>query len=359
MILLKKFEDYFLTKAVKAIGGQETMSIQLDITNACNLRCTHCYHENHKNTGAIDLNGWLEVLDQYKAMLDELKMKPNILLCGGEPTISPYLYSVLKRANELWENPKFVILTNGVKLNDKLLEMLSQYEVEFQISIDGPDAKRHDAVRGEGNFDKAIRGAKLAKKYGIKTNILGILSKNTAQWIPEFFEMAKEHGLDSMNFTRFIPQGYGEELQKSGEDDSLYGTDLRDALISILNTSRKTGVKTATSSPLFHLIDPTLGHNGRMGFQGIVVDYKGNMKVSSRANYTVGNVLKDGLKNLFFNHPVMKDFRKGNIKGCGDCMYYSRCGGDRNISFALTGSFLEKDQGCWIAPVALQKGRIA
>ena len=359
MKFLKKIEDYILTKAVHQIGGQEIMSIQLDITNACNLRCSHCYHPHHKNQGALSLDGWFEILNQYDKMLKTLKMRPYIVICGGEPTISPYLFSILKKANELYKNPPITILTNGTRLNDKLLSMLSEYNIKFQISIDGPDSKRHDTVRGEGNFRKALDGAKLAKKYGIDTSILGILSKKTSKWIPEFFQMAKQNDLNSMNFTRFIPQGYGTGLVERGEDDSLYGLELRDALKSILFYSRQYGVPTVTHAPLFHLIDPRLGHNGRFGFQGLIVDYRGNLKVSSRADYILGNILDKGLQNLFLNHPLMNDLRSKKINGCGSCMYYARCGGDRNISYATTGSFLEKDKGCWIEPKRIKKGVVA
>jgi radical SAM protein with 4Fe4S-binding SPASM domain len=298
----------------------------------------------------MDLNGWFEVLNQYDGMLKTLKMKPSIVICGGEPLISPYLYSVLKRINKLWGGTPISILTNGTKLTPQILEMLKEHQVELQVSIDGPNAEVHDAVRGKGNFEKALEGARLAKVYGIKTNILGVLSKKSSSWIPEFFEMAKENSLDSMNFTRFIPQGQGAALVESGADDSLYGTDLRYVLISIVKMSKDYGVKTATDLPLYHLIDSSLGKNGGFGFQGLVVDYKGNLKVSSRADYILGNVLAEGLSSLFLKHPVMKSLRNREINGCGDCMYYSRCGGDRNISYATTGSFLEKDKGCWINP---------
>lgn len=359
MSWLQRIEDIIAPKAIKYIGGQEYMAIQLDITNACNLRCAHCYHSHHKNNGALDLNGWLEVLEQYEEFLKKLKLKPSIVLCGGEPTISPYLHPILKKLNEKWDRPPISILTNGTKLNDKLLKNLEPYNIVFQVSLDGPDAKRHDAVRGEGNFDKAVAGAKLAAQYGIKTDILAVLSQKTSSWIPEFFDMAKENNFAAMNFTRFIPQGYGEDLKNKGLDDSLYGIELRDALIEIVSLSRKHAITTHSDLPLFNLIDPSLGQNGKFGFQGLVVDYKGNLKVSSRANYVVGNVLEEGLQNLFFNHPLMKDLRHGNVKGCGECMYYSRCGGDRNISYATTGSFLEKDKGCWIEPAQENKGKIA
>ena len=350
MKVLSRIEDYLVSKAIRQIGGQKIMSIQIDITNACNLRCKHCYHSHHSNKGALRLDGWFEILKQYDEMVSAFKMQPEVIICGGEPTISPYLFPILKRAKELWGHPPITILTNGTKLNDVLLSALSEYNIRFQVSLDGPDSERHDAVRGEGNFSKALSGAKLAREYGFQVNVLGILSKKTSQWIPDFFEMVKQNGLNSMNFTRFIPQGYGSELVRSGEDDSLYGFELRDALRSIIGYSRDCGIPTATNGPLYHLIDPNLGQSGRFGFQGLIVDYKGNLKVSSRADYILGSVLEEGLKNLFLKHPLMKELRLGNINECGQCMYYKRCGGDRNISYATTGSFLEKDKGCWIDP---------
>ena len=287
MSWLKRIENYLAPVAAKSVGGQEYMAIQLDITNACNLKCAHCYHSHHKNSGALNLEGWYDVLDQYESFLKTMGLKPSIVLCGGEPLISPYLLPILKRLSEKYDGPPVSILTNGTKITEKLLKALEPYNVVFQISLDGPDAKRHDLIRGQGNFAKALKGAELAKEYGIKIYILAVLSQKTSLWVPEFFAMADENNFSAMNFTRFIPQGYGENLKNSGLDDSLYGSDLRDALLEIVACSKEHKIKTHTDLPLFNLIDPSLGQNGKFGFQGLVVDYKGNLKVSSRANFVL------------------------------------------------------------------------
>lgn len=36
-------------------GQQPILTVQLDITNACNLVCDHCYLPHHKNHGALTL----------------------------------------------------------------------------------------------------------------------------------------------------------------------------------------------------------------------------------------------------------------------------------------------------------------
>jgi radical SAM protein with 4Fe4S-binding SPASM domain len=134
-------------------------------------------------------------------------------------------------------------------------------------------------------------------------------------------------------------------------DRPLTGAELRDAYRRIRTRSTETGMATNTNIPLYRLIDESLGANGKVGFQGIIIDYKGNLKVTSRTDFRLGNVLKDGLEELFLRHPLMKALRDGAIEGCGDCEHYADCGGDRNASFAATGSFLKKDPACWLDAV--------
>lgn len=345
---LKKIEHYFIKSILNYIGAQKTLAVQLDITNACNLRCGHCYHAHHKNVGAIGLNDWYEILDQYEALITKLYLKPRFIFCGGEPLISPFLIPMLQRIESKWPGVEVSILTNGTKITEKLLMALEPYNVSFQVSIDGPDPVRHDQIRGDGNFDKAMEGIALAQSKGIKVKILTVLSQKTSLWIDDFFRMAKRVDVKSMSFTRFIPQGNGSKLVEAGQDKALEGFELKEALQKVLSCSQEYGIKTGTNQPLYNLIDKSYGAHGHFGFQGLVVDYKGNLKVSSRAEYKLGNILEEGLEKLFLHNPVMKDLRAGKIEVCGTCPHYKNCGGDRNISFATTGSFLKPDNGCWL-----------
>jgi radical SAM protein with 4Fe4S-binding SPASM domain len=182
----------------------------------------------------------------------------------------------------------------------------------------------------------------------MNATFLATLSYRTSFWIDEFFDVAARTGVSSMNFTRFISQGNGRKLEESSEDRPLAPHELRQAYLAILEAAKRTGVSTSTNGPLYHLIDPELGANGKLGFQGLVVDFKGNLKVTSRTDFRLGNILEEGLENLFLRHPVMKALRDREIEVCGSCVHYDNCGGDRNASFAATGSFLKKDPGCWL-----------
>ncbi len=341
----KKLVSFSIESIHKRVFHSFELPIQLDITNSCNLNCKHCYHSNHNNNGSINFNQWLLILEQYKSILTKLKSKPSFVLCGGEPLVSPYLYNFLDYINENHNGAPVAILTNGTLISESFINKILQYKnISFQISLDGPDSQRHDYFRGKGQFDKSIQGINLLIKNNLHVNILSVLSNLSQYWIKDFFDLGKQLKVNSVNFTRFISQGEGANNK---EFSPLNPIDLRNAYQSIILQSVKTKVATSTHAPLYHLIHPQLGSYGHFS-RGIVVDYKGNLKVSSRSDKIIGNILNQGLENLYLNDPLMKALRKGRIEGCHGCTHVNTCGGDRNAAYAKYGNFLAKDPGCWL-----------
>jgi len=164
--MLKTLRFELLNRLTSWLGGQKFLSMQMDITNACNLICTHCYHSNHKNNGALDFEGWMQVLDQYESLLQKLALKPAITLCGGEPLVCKFLLPLIENLNTRFPGVSIQVLTNGTRITEALLEKLKKYNVCFQVSLDGPNAEVHDLKRGDGNFEKALTGLKLAREFG-------------------------------------------------------------------------------------------------------------------------------------------------------------------------------------------------
>jgi AdoMet-dependent heme synthase len=332
----------------KSMGMQSRLAIQFDITNACNLKCKHCYLPNHNNQGAIGMEDWNKIFDQYVQLLNTLGLTPSIILCGGEPTLSPNFIPMLELIEKKFGNAPITVLSNGTLLNVKaLMEHFPQIKPVFQISLDGPDAASHDFIRGNGSFDKSIKTIRELIANGFQVESLAVLSHRTNSRLQDFFLLAKELKLSSMNFTRLIKMGHAQMLTSAGEDRPLNALELKLAYEDILSLSRKHSVRTNTEKPLYGLIESTIGGSGRWGYQGLVVDYRGNLKVSSRVDIRLGSLLKEDLSELFFNHPLLKNLRAGKIQKCGDCSLRSVCGGDRNAAYAESGNFLGADPGCW------------
>lgn len=333
---------------LKRINVDRFLPIQLDITNACNLRCIHCYHPHHKNDGALSLAEWKEILSQYKMLIEKMCFRPSVVICGGEPLVSPHLWPILDYVKSEMPSAEVSILSNGTLVTDATVTRLQSYSsVRFQVSLDGPDAHRHDQIRGAGNFEKALRGIRLLRKSGLMVNVLSVLSEKTAPWMEDFFKLAASESFDSINFIRFVPEGFGRKLLEASEDQPLVGLELKSVMENIIHLMAKYQIKSHVQGPLFELVAPGLGRSGRF-WESIVVDYQGFIIASSRSKLRLGHALHDGLEKVFTQNEIFRSLRRGNVNGCGTCPLYSVCGGDRNAAYAATGNFLEKDPGCWL-----------
>lgn len=340
---LSTIESFLL----KTINVDRYLPLQLDITNACNLRCVHCYHPHHNNEGALSLENWKEIILQYKALIQKMRYRPWLILCGGEPLASPYLLPLLSFIKQELPLASMSILTNGTLAKEPLLSKLEAFpNLQFQVSLDGPDAYRHDQIRGQGNFEKALSGIRALKFKGFEVNVLSVLSSKTNQWMEDFFRLAKVEGFRSMNFVRFVPEGYGRKLLDAHEDQPLLGANLKLAYQNILTFMAKYEVASKTQSPLFDLLVPGLGRSGRY-WESIVVDYQGYIVASSRSKVRLGHAIHEGLEQIFLHHPIYQGLRSGKVEVCGKCPLYNVCGGDRNAAFAASGDFLGPDPGCW------------
>ena len=69
------------------------ISINLDLTTACNFQCPHCLDEEIINTGKM-LN--LQYIKRLLENWSKKGLKSVILIGGGEPTIYPYFEEVVK-----------------------------------------------------------------------------------------------------------------------------------------------------------------------------------------------------------------------------------------------------------------------
>jgi MoaA/NifB/PqqE/SkfB family radical SAM enzyme len=162
----------------------------------------------------------------------------------------------------------------------------------------------------------------------------------------DFFRLAKAEKFKSVNFIRFVSEGYGRKLLDSSEDEPLLGLELKQAYQTLLHLMMKYQIASKTQGPLFDLLVPGLGRSGRF-WESIVVDYQGYVIASSRSKLRLGNAITDGIESIFLSHPIYKGLRKGQVEVCGTCSLYSVCGGDRNAAYAATGNFLGFDPGCW------------
>ena len=141
----KQFEN----RNVQNIDNAETMQIYL--TNACNLRCKHCYM--YASTGLDNELTADEIIDlctNFKNAGGEY-----VTVTGGEITLKKDISRILREIRQIGLG--LHILSNGVTWSDELIDIVSEIGVErVQISLDGFDEESNSEIRGKGVFDKAL-----------------------------------------------------------------------------------------------------------------------------------------------------------------------------------------------------------
>lgn len=134
----------------------------LHVTNRCNIECQHCLFSSsvhEKDTLS------LEVMKKHIKEAYELGCR-LFVLSGGEPFVRADINELLAFIFAL-EKTKVVILTNGMLLEKKLEKTnFDKTRLSLQISLDGLP-KEHDAVRGEGSFEKLEQNLVWLKKRGL------------------------------------------------------------------------------------------------------------------------------------------------------------------------------------------------
>lgn len=345
MATIKNATDHFLTRHY---WKDVPLFIQFDLTNACNLTCEHCYHPHHKNSGALNYDQWLLVLGQYEKLLRKMKMQPDVSICGGEPFLSPFLFPFLHEIRKRFGNCDLHILTNGTRFTPEIIEKLKPLNVDIQISIDGPDALRHDFIRGHGAFDLTMKGCEMLRSVAQSFYFQTVLGSRSAAWIEDYFELARNQSAQAMNFVRLVAEGQANQLIKNQTDSPLLGQELKNAMERILEVSRYFEIPTNNNGPLWGLLEEGLGGFSDIGINTIVVGYRGEFKPSSRLPLVLGNVLDEGLEDLYLSHPVMRQLRDGKIDTCGSCEHFHMCRGNRNASYVEYGHLFGPDPGCWL-----------
>lgn len=150
----------------------------LNITNKCNLACRHCYLGSPGNKH-IKPHIFGKAVSQFEEM-GGLKL----MISGGEPLIHPEFWKLMEMLSSC--ELRVVLLSNGTLIDKKTAKKLSSFVHEVQVSIDG--IASHDLLRGNGSYDKAMRGISALISTGISVSIATMIHKYNAG---EFEEMQK------------------------------------------------------------------------------------------------------------------------------------------------------------------------
>ena len=323
-------------------------SVDLAITNRCNLRCTYCSHF----TGAGDVGHDLPK-EEWLQFFEELNRCAvmSVTLQGGEPFCRKDLPELIEGI--VRNRMRFNILSNGTLITGEMAAFLASTGRcdGVQVSIDGSVPTTHDACRGEGNFIRAMEGIKSLQKYNVPVPVRVTIHRQNVRDLENVAKfLLEEVGLPSFSTNAASYMGLcrqnAEQVQLTAEERSL-------AMETLLKLEKKyNGRISASAGPLAEGRDwlemerklqvgqdPIEGRGFLSGCNGpantLAVRADGVMTPCIQMSHLeLGRINVDNLQEVWQEHPGLERLRSrykiplSRFEFCQGCDYINYCTGN-------------------------------
>jgi radical SAM protein with 4Fe4S-binding SPASM domain len=136
----------------------EARTVQMQITNACNLACSYCC-TNSGNRRPLEVL-FTDLLEIVKQIPETLGKNTAVSLIGGEPLLVPWAFEL---ANEIRQvGLPLTLFTNGILLEEDRLAKetarLVRQGMKVRVSLGGVSAESCDLISGSRRFDSTLQG---------------------------------------------------------------------------------------------------------------------------------------------------------------------------------------------------------
>ena len=116
------------------------ISLGIDLSPSkkqCNFDCLYCELEGAKTVDKMDIYPSVdEIIKEVKLNIQKHKLDVITITCNGEPTLYPKLDELVDRLNEIKDNTKILILSNGSTIYKKdIFETLLKIDL-VKLSLD-------------------------------------------------------------------------------------------------------------------------------------------------------------------------------------------------------------------------------
>ncbi len=193
------------------------MTISIEPTTACNLRCPECpsgLRSFSRSTGNLKADFFRDTIDQIANKLIYL-----IFYFQGEPYINPKFLEMVRYAND--KGLYTITSTNGHFLDDdNCRETIESGLDRIIISIDGTTQETYESYRIGGDLEKVKQGARnlVEWKQKLKSTTPHIIFqflvvKPNEHQIDDIYKLADEIGVDEVKLKTAQIYDY-----KSGND---------------------------------------------------------------------------------------------------------------------------------------------
>jgi radical SAM protein with 4Fe4S-binding SPASM domain len=221
--------SYYLSRlSRKPIIWGKPISLSIEPTTSCNLRCPECpsgLRSFTRKTGMLEMNNYTKMIDEQYRNLSYL-----LLYFQGEPFLHQNFLELVKYANN--KGIYTATSTNAHYFSDEMAQKTVKSGLDrLIISIDGTTQETYEQYRIGGSIEKVISGAKKLVKWkrelGSNTPYLifqFLVVKPNEHQVQDVHNLANEIGIDEVKIKTAQLYDYenGNDLMPENEEYSRY-----------------------------------------------------------------------------------------------------------------------------------------
>lgn len=317
-------------------SGKDKMELEmawLEITQACNMKCVHCYEgEVHKSSSeTMTLSQWEGVIDQLA------KQRINrLIIIGGEPCTHRNIRDIMEYASKY--GFKIVLFTNASLIDEQLFNCIVDHKINVKVSVYGGNATVHEKVtKTPGSFEKLKSTVERLIDNGISVEAAVILMRENQDDLENIIKFVNALG---MKYSRYdvIRQVYGGTQKEH------------------VPTNNKLIDKVSLTKPNFHITKRKFNESQRntCWYGKIVVTENGNVfPCEFERNIVYGNVKESTIEEIL-NGQTAKDMWHmdfSQVEDCQWCEYRYACKDCRPLGLSVCGDIHSKNPRCCYDPL--------
>lgn len=354
-------------KPTRYVFDRAPMLVYWELTRACGLACRHCRAEAIATRDPLELDtaecvGVLDGISEFGRPL------PHVVFTGGDPLRRPDLLTLIRAATARGIGSSLAPSATVDLTAEVLRDARAAGTQAISLSIDGPDARRHDTFRRvAGTFAATIRALREAREAGIAVQVNTLVTADNVDDLPAIAELLAP--LDVMRWSLFflirVGRGAGLREISPARSERLFRwlLDLEPRVPFQIKTTeamhyRRVAVRRMEAAGLdgAAIAKTPVGRGfGVRDGNGIVfIAHDGGVSPSGFLPLVAGNVRERSLVDIYRSAPLFTRLRDtGELGGkCGRCAYRAICGGSRARAYAWTGDPLGADPLCPYEPPA-------
>lgn len=145
---------YHIEKIIEYKNGKRPfpITVEVDLTNKCNHKCSFCFYSEHLKTSKATLD--TKLIKERISELGRLGTKGVSFTGGGEPTLHKDFYEIIEHTKK--EGIDIGCISNGSNIRKKYHSEIMQNLQWIRISMGGGDTESYKKIQGVDHFDRVV-----------------------------------------------------------------------------------------------------------------------------------------------------------------------------------------------------------